>query len=167
MQNRKYRLIMVVILLVLAAATLIFGFLVRNQQLALEKAGAIRLILPGKEVTVPLSRLDREEFSKEIINGKGEKMLNTYRGIELKTLLQEYETDPGKVNGMTVAAADQFTAEYTGDEIRESGRIWLVVASNGKALEGMDPGQPGVWVIVFGDPDMRRTIRNPIKVEIK
>ncbi len=167
MRNRKYRLIMVIILLVLAAATLIFGFLVRNQQLALEKAGAIRLILPGKEVTVPLSRLDREEFSKEVINGKGEKMQNTYRGIELKTLLQEYETDPGKVTGMTVTAADQFKAEYTGDEIREPGRIWLVVASNGKALEGMEPEQQGVWVIVFGDPDMRRTIRNPVRIEIK
>ncbi len=167
MQNRKYRIIILAVLLALAAVTAVIGFQVRNQQLALEKDGAILMTVQGKEITVPLAKLNREEFTKEIVNGKGEKMENSYSGIELRTLLAEYEAEIGRITGMTVTAADQFAAEYTGDEIREAGKIWLVTSSNGKTLEGIDPGKPGVWVIVFGDPDMRRTIRNPVKVEIR
>lgn len=68
---------------------------------------------------------------------------------------------------MTATAADQYSAEYSGDEIREAGRVYLAVAMNDQKIEGMEPDQPGVMVIVFGDSNSKRIIRNPVKLEIR
>ena len=167
MAGKRDRWIMLAILLALVAAVLIVGFRVRQQQLALEKAGAVRLIVQGRETVIPLSRLDRETYTKEVINVKGESRLDTYRGIEVRTLLTEYGYNVDQVSGMTVTAADQYSAEYSGDEIREPERICLAVRMNDREIEGAEPGQPGVLVIAFGDPNMKRMIRNPVTLEVK
>ena len=132
-----------------------------------EKEGTVLLVLQGQETVIPLSRLDREEFSKETVNGKGEIAMNSYRGIELKTLLQENGMKLDQVSGMTVTAADQYSAEYTGDEIRDSERIYLAVKINEKEIEGIEPGQPGLMVIAFGDPNSKRMVRNPVRLEVR
>ncbi|MBO7662014.1 MAG: hypothetical protein J6U01_01425 [Clostridia bacterium] len=167
MATKKYWIIMVAGLLVLAAAVLIVGLQVREQQLAQEQAGTIKLIAAGQEYVIPFSRLDRDSFSGETVNGKGEAAVNEYRGIELSALLRENDINPDQVKGAVATAADQYSAEYTGDEIREAGKIFLVVQSNGKQIEGIDPGSAGVWMIPFRDPNGRRIIRNPARIEIK
>jgi len=167
MKAKKYWWIMLAVLLALTIAVVVIGVQVRNQQLEKEKEGTVLLVLQGQETVIPLSRLDREEFSKETVNGKGEKAMNSYRGIELKTLLQENGMKLDQVSGMTVTAADQYSAEYTGDEIRDSERIYLAVKINEKEIEGIEPGQPGLMVIAFGDPNLKRMVRNPVKLEVR
>lgn len=167
MTVKKYGWIMLAVLLVLIAAVLIVGFQVRNQQLELEKAGSVRLIVQGQEFVIPVSQLDRGEFFGETVSGKGEAISNSYRGVEVRTLLQEREYNPDRVTGMTATAADQYSAEYSGDEIREAGRVYLAVAMNDQKIEGMEPDQPGVMVIVFGDSNSKRIIRNLVKLEIR
>jgi len=68
---------------------------------------------------------------------------------------------------VTALAADQYSAAYSGDEIRESGRIYLAVEVNGESIEGIEGDRPGVQVIVFGDPDSRRMVRRVEILEIK
>ena len=167
MKAKKYWWIMLAVLLVLSIAVVVIGFQVRNQQLEQEKKESVLIALQGQETVIPLSRLDREAFSKETVNGKGEKAMNSYRGIEVKTLLQECGMKLDQVSGMTVTAADQYSAEYTGDEIRDSERIYLVVKINEKEIEGIEPGQPGFMVIAFGDPNSKRMVRNPVKLEVR
>lgn len=167
MKAKKYWWIMLAVLLALTIAVVVIGVQVRNQQLEKEKEGTVLLVLQGQETVIPLSRLDREEFSKETVNGKGEKAMNSYRGIELKTLLQENGMKLDQVSGMTVTAADQYSAEYTGDEIRDSERIYLAVKINEKEIEGIEPGQPGLMVIAFGDPNSKRMVRNPVRLEVR
>ncbi len=153
-------------LLALAAAVLVVGLQVRNRQLALEQAGAVRLVVSGREIVIPFSRLDRNGFSGETVNGKGERAADDYRGIEMSALLREYDIDPARVTGMVVTASDQYSAEYTGDEIREPGKVFLATRRNGKEIEGIGPGRTGIWVIVFGDSDSRRLVRNPDRIHI-
>jgi len=167
MTVKKYGWIMLAVLLVLVAAVLVVGFQVRNQQLEQEKAGSVRLIFQGRESVIPLARLDREAFSGETVNGKGETLRNSYRGIEVRTLLQECGYNTDQVSGMTATAADQYSAEYTGDEIREAGKIYLAVTMNDKTIEGMEPDHPGVMVIAFGDSNSKRVVRNPVKLEVR
>ena len=68
---------------------------------------------------------------------------------------------------VTALAADQYSAAYSGDEIRESGHIYLAVEVNGESIEGIEGDRPGVQVIVFGDPDSRRMVRSVEILEIK
>ena len=105
-------------------------------------------------------------FSGETVNGKGERAADDYRGIEMSALLREYDIDPARVTGMVVTASDQYSAEYTGDEIREPGKVFLATRRNGKEIEGIEPGRSGIWVIVFGDSDSRRLVRNPDRIHI-
>ncbi len=146
--------------LLLAAAAVIVGLQVRAAQLAQEKAGAVILRMGGKETAVPIRNLDREAFSGETVNGKGEHFTHSYRGIELSALLREAGASPDSVMAVKAVAADQYSAEYTGDEVRKKGCIYLAVQTDGKMLEGIEPGTPGVQVIVFGDADSKRAVRN-------
>lgn len=158
---------MLAVLLALTVAVIIVGFQVRNQQLEQAKAGSIRLVLQGKETVIPFSRLDRESFSRETTNGKGETSTHNYRGIEVVTLLHECEVNTDQISSMTATAADQYRAEYTADELREPGKICLVVSVDENEVEGIEAGQPGVMVMAFGDSNSKRTVRNPVKLEVK
>jgi hypothetical protein len=165
MKNRKNLMIIVAVLLI--AAALGVGMYVRNSQMAGEVAGAITLRFEGKDIPVTIASLDRVDFEGETVNGKGEHFSHSYRGVELKTLLEEKNIDVSGVTGIKAVSADQFEAEYTGDEMRESGHLYLAVQMDGKALEGIDKGTQGVQVIVFGDENSRRLVRSLSVVEIQ
>ena len=164
---KKSQLIILAVIVVLALAALVVGLIVRRQQTALETPGAVTLKYRGQEITVPLSNLDREEFSGETVNGKGERFRNSYRGIELKTLLQENGISPDGITGVTATAEDQFTAEYTGEELREDQKLFLAVQVNGKAAEGTEEGRPAAQVIVFGDENSHRLVRGLKTLDIQ
>ena len=164
MKNRKNLMIIVAVLLI--AAALGVGMYVRNSQMAGEVAGVITLRFEGNDIPVTIASLDRVDFEGETVNGKGEHFSH-YRGVELKTLLEEKNIDVSGVTGIKAVSADQFEAEYTGDEMRESGHLYLAVQMDGKALEGIDKGTQGVQVIVFGDENSRRLVRSLSSVEIQ
>ena len=167
MSRKKALWIMLSVLLALTAVVIIVGFQVRNQQLEQTEAGSILIELQGRETVIPFSRLDRESFSRETTNGKGETSMHSYRGIEVITLLRECEVNTDQILGMTATAADQYSAEYTADELREPGKICLVISVDEEEVEGIEAGQPGVMVMAFGDSNSKRTVRNPVRLKVK
>ena len=66
---------------------------------------------------------------------------------------------------MTAVSADQYTAELTGDEVRTPGRVYLAVEIDSVKVSGIDAGADGVQMIVFGDENMRRSVRNLAVIE--
>ncbi|MBR3584559.1 MAG: hypothetical protein IKO00_00910 [Oscillospiraceae bacterium] len=164
---KKKQWIILAAVIVLAVVVAIVGILVRKQQLEKEKVGAITLKCGGQEYVIPISGLDREAFSGETVNGKGDRFTRYYRGVELSALLTEKKIDMNTVSAVKAESADQYTAELTGEEIRESGKVYLAVQVDGKTVEGIEPGKPGVQMIVFGDPNSKRAVRNLAIIEVK
>ncbi|MBQ8092933.1 MAG: hypothetical protein IJ242_05085 [Clostridia bacterium] len=163
----KKKGIIIICAIVLCAAVIAVGMLVRGQQMKKETAGALRLICGEKEVTVSIKDMDKAAFSGETVNGKGDVFRHDYRGIELQELLSANKMDPAGVDSVTAVAADQFSAELTGDEVREDGRIYLAVSIDGTPVEGIDAGTPGVQLVVFRDSDSRRNVRNLNSITVK
>ncbi len=143
----------------LVVAVLAVGLIVRHRQMARQVAGAITLKTGGRTFQVPLEELDQVAFSGETVNGKGERFTHDYRGVPLKKLLEDQQVDLGTVSAVTLTAADQFSAEYTIDEINEAGKVYLAVQVDGQGVEGIDPGTPGAQMVVFGDPNSKRNVR--------
>ena len=164
---KRFTRVILFTIALLIIGVVIVGLQVRHQQTETETAGSITLKSGGQELLIPVSDLDREAFSGETVNGKGEHFNNDYRGVELQNLLSEQGLSPDSIHEVTALAADQYSAVYSGEEICESGRIYLAVEVNGEAIEGIEGDRPGVQVIVFGDPDSRRMVRSLEILEIK
>lgn len=111
------------------------------------------------ETVVSFEDLDRESFDGELIDGKGTVTAHSYRGVELSRLLEEGILSPGGAAVISVTSADNYTAEFTVDEVLQSGRIYLAIEVDGTAVRNIDGDGPGVQLVVFGDPDSRRCVR--------
>ena len=162
----KKKALWILCLVLLLAAALTVGLIVRNRQIAGETAGEITLRIQGQTRRIRISDLDRETFSGETVNGKGDRFSHSYRGIALKTMLEEQQVDPAAVSSVKAISADQFSAEYTSAEILEKDRVYLAVQMDGKTLEGIEKGIPGVQMVVFGDPDSKRNVRSLSVIEV-
>ena len=162
--KKKIAWIICIVLLIAAAAAV--GLIVRNRQIAQETAGAITLKYNGKSLQVLIKDLDKEAFSGETVNGKGEHFTHDYRGISLKSLLEGQKIDLAAVSAVNAVSADQFSASYTVDEINQDNKIYLAVQMDGKTIEGIEKGTPGVQMVVFGDPDSKRNVRSLSVIEV-
>ena len=59
---------------------------------------------------------------------------------------------------ITVTAEDGYTAEFTGAEILENGKVYVALSQNGEMIEDRESVQ-GIRIIVFGDPDSKRSVK--------
>ncbi len=162
----KKKTILAICVILLLAAVVAVGLIVRNRQTAQETAGAIALKAGGKTVWVQLKDLDQVAFSGETVNGKGERFQHEYRGIPLNSLLDGQQIDWTGASAVTAVSADQFSASYTPEEIGEGNKIYLAVEIDGTAVEGIESGTPGVQMVVFGDPNSKRNVRNLNMIEV-
>ena len=124
-----------------------------------EAPAGLVLTANGDSLQIPLTRLDRVEFSGELVDGKGTVTAHSYRGILLADLLQEANVSTEGVSRVLATSADQYTAEFQLQEVLENETVYLAVAADGQQIEGIDPGTPGAQLVVFGDPNSRRCVR--------
>ena len=124
-----------------------------------EAPAGLILTANGESLQIPLTRLDRVEFSGELVDGKGTVTAHSYRGILLADLLQEANVSTEGVSRVLATSADQYTAEFQLQEVLENETVYLAVAADGQQIEGIDPGTPGAQLVVFGDPNSRRCVR--------
>lgn len=163
----KKKVLIAVVICAVLALTLGVGLYVRNTQTAQEKQNAITVKAAGKEIVVAVKELDKGAFEGETVNGKGERSAHSYRGVELQALLKDKGVDFAAATGVHVSSADQYTADLTGDELREAGKVYLAVEIDGQKVSGIEEGTDGVQMIVFGDENMRRSVRNLAVIEVQ
>lgn len=149
----------IICITLLVVAVLVVGLTVRSRQTAQETVGAITLKFNGETRQVPLTDLDRTAFSGETVNGKGDRVSHDYRGILLRELLEVQKIDLSAVSTVRAVSADQFSANYTIDEIRQTDNIYLAVQIDGKPAPGIESGTSGAQMVAFGDPDSKRNVR--------
>ncbi len=138
----------------LLAVTVALGLWFRSAQKDVE---GIELTFGGKTLAVSYEELNQIAFSGELVNGKGERTVHEYRGVELSQLLKTHDIE--MVSFVEVTSADHYSVSLGGDEVWETGKVYLAVKIDGQAVEGIDNGTKGAQLIVFGDPDSKRCVR--------
>ena len=90
-----------------------------------------------------------------MINGKGEKSYIDTQGVPLADVIKGAGFDPNNAAAVRVTADDEFSVELSGDELNEEGKAYLVGENDGS-----------VRLVVFGDSNAKRNVRNVVSVEI-
>lgn len=119
----------------------------------------------GKEILVAWEEIGSADFSGELVNGKGEISQHDFTGAELSSILSNRGVDVRADAVITVTSEDNYSAELTGTEVLESGKVYVALTDNGKQIEGIEGGQGG-QLIVFGDPNSKRAVRYLKTIEL-
>lgn len=149
---KKNSAIKIVAALVLAAA--VFAVIHLSTRPA-EEAGAIQVSFEGKTVSVPLSKLPLQDVSGRAVNGKGEEKTIEGKGTPLSEVLAQAGVDLPAIRQIRVVAADEFSAILTVREATEEGRAYLF----------QEEGEERPRLVVFGDPDSRRRVKDVARIE--
>ena len=112
----------------------------------------------GKEITVAWEDVAGQSFEGDLVNGKGEVTHHEYTGSELHALLAANGIEITESSVITAASEDNYSAELTGAELLEAGKVYVALTDGGKQIEGIDGGQ-GAQLIVFGDQNSKRAVR--------
>lgn len=123
------------------------------------EGNAVVLRAGTKSVAVALDRLDQASFEGVLTNGKGESASHAFRGVELRTLLAQkgFELTEGLM--VTATAQDQFAATLTAAEVLTPGKVYVAVSEDGSPLPGLAEGSKGAQLVVFGEPNAKRSVR--------
>ena len=116
----------------------------------------------GKEVTIAWEDVGGQAFEGDLVNGKGE----VYTGSELQALLAASDIEVTESSVITAASEDNYSAELTGAELLEAGKVYVALTDGGKQIEGIDGGQ-GAQLIVFGDQNSKRAVRYLKTISVK
>ncbi|MBE6123695.1 MAG: hypothetical protein E7190_13420 [Erysipelotrichaceae bacterium] len=139
----------------LGCAAAMLGLLNRNSSPAGE---GLLLQAGGKTYTVSYEKADQISFEGDLVNGKGEVTHHAYQGIELSSLLSANGIAVSDTSKITAVSEDNYSAELTGTEVLEPGKVYIAVTADGDQIEGIEGGQ-GAQLIVFGDSNSRRAVR--------
>lgn len=120
----------------------------------------------GKEVTIAWEDVGGQSFEGDLVNGKGEVTHHEYTGSELQALLAACGIEVTESSVITAASEDNYSAELTGAELLEAGKVYVALTDGGKQIEGIDGGQ-GAQLIVFGDQNSKRAVRYLKTISVK
>ena len=122
-----------------------------------EEAGAIQITSSGKTVSVPLSKLPLQDVSATVVNGKGEEKTIEGKGTPLSEALAQAGVDLTTARQVTVSASDEFSAVLTAQEAAEGGRAYLM----------QEEGKERPRLVVTGDPDSKRQVKDVARIEVE
>ena len=151
----------IIAILVVVAAVLVFV----NRKGDKNVSGLI-LSGGGKEITIAWEDVGGQSFEGDLVNGKGEVTHHEYTGSELQALLAANGIEVTESSVITAASEDNYSAELTGAELLEAGKVYVALTDGGKQIEGIDGGQ-GAQLIVFGDQNSKRAVRYLKTISVK
>lgn len=149
MSKKKTALIVSIVIVVLIAITGVLAGIHFASRDKIEQ-GAIVIEVNGDRKNVKLDSLKTATVEGTVVNGKGEEKTISGNGIELKSLI-----DSTSIESVTVTASDEYSAELSGDEIAEAGKVYLMV-EDGKGN-----------LVVFGDNNSKRNVTDVVKIVVK
>lgn len=158
---QKKSIATIIAILVVVAAVLVFV----NRKGDKNVSGLI-LSGSGKEITVAWEDVGGQSFEGDLVNGKGEVTHHEYTGSELQALLAANGIEVTESSVITAASEDNYSAELTGAELLEAGKVYVALTDGGKQIEGIDGGQ-GAQLIVFGDQNSKRAVRYLKTISVK
>lgn len=158
---QKKSIAAIIAILVVVTAVLVFV----NRKGGKNVSGLI-LASGGKEITVAWEDVGGQSFEGDLVNGKGEITHHEYTGSELQALLAANGIEVTESSVITATSEDNYSAELTGAELLEAGKVYVALTDGGKQIEGIDGGQ-GAQLIVFGDQNSKRAVRCLKTISVK
>ncbi len=150
-KNSKIVIAVIAVLLALTAVLAIVHFSSREQI----PEGALLVSCGGGNKYVDLNSLETVPVQGGIVNGKGEKIDIDTQGVPLADVIKGAGFDPNGAAAVRVTADDEFSAELSGDELNEADKAYLIREDDGS-----------MRLVVFGDSNAKRNVRNVVSVEI-
>lgn len=144
-----------VLIAALICAAVILGLINRNSS---PKGEGLLIQSGGKTYTVSFEDADQTAFEGDLVNGKGEVTHHAYQGVELSGLLEANGIEVTDASKITAVSEDNYSAELTGAEVMEAGKVYIAVTADDSMIEGIEGGQ-GAQLIVFGDSNSKRAVR--------
>ena len=148
----KTKKIVIIVLLAVTAAIAAIHLGVRKQV----PEGALQVNSGDETFYVEIEKLPIEKVHGVIVNGKGEEIEIDAEGISLRDILSDLGIDVEGIVSVKVTAGDEFSAELTGKEVRESGKAYLY-----------QEGQQSVTLVVFGDSNAKRNVRGVERIDVQ
>lgn len=158
--NKKIVAGVIVVLLILVGILAVV-----NRGNSADKPGMV-ITAGDKEVSVAWEDIGEQVFEGNLVNGKGETSQHSYTGAGLINILSDNGIEITEDSKITVTAEDNYSAELTGAEILEPGKVFVAVTADGEMIEGIEGGQ-GAQLIVFGDPNSKRAVQYLKTIDIK
>ena len=114
--------------------------------------GAVQVEISGKTAFVRPADLSLSHISGTVINGKGDEIAVSGRGLPLLQVLQA--ADITEFSAVRAVADDSYHAEYTAAELMEEGRVVLLLEED------------SFRIVAFGDKDSRRNVSGVIRLVV-
>jgi hypothetical protein len=147
MRNRKLTIIIIGFLLILTAILSVVHLTTREQG----TESAVQVMYRGKNVAIALDELKPLAAVRgTIVDGKGQTSEIDATGILVSDVLAL--AGVSAENTVTVTADDEYSVTVTADETEEA---WLIIEEDSLRL------------IVFGDPNSKRNVRNVVRLTVE
>lgn len=148
-RNKKY----VLLLALLVLTALLAGWYLTTRDAVPENT--IRVTWAGKTADLDAAKLTGELVKGTLVNGKGKETTVDTTGLSLQAALAAAQVDTSAAESVIVTSQDAFSAELTGEEMREEGKAYLI-------LEDEE-----VMLIVFGDSNSKRKVHQVMQIDVR
>ena len=152
----KKKNLLITLVLVLAAAV-IGGVYLKGRSQA--PSGSLAIVLDGSETLVDPFSAPSVPVEGTTVNGKGEEKEISETGAALKDVLALAGVGEGAYTSVRAVSSDEYGADLTEEEISSGDRAFLVRDSS-------DEGQETIRLIVFGDTNSKRQVKDVVRIEI-
>lgn len=122
-------------------------------------AGNLTLIANGKETIVDPSKVSKVDVTGTTVSNKGDKKEINTSGYALKDVITLSGAKDEDFTSVKVTASDEFSATLSATEIADGKSAFLVE-------EKSDKGDIFFRLIVFGDSDSKRQVKNVARIEL-
>ena len=150
---RRNRIIPLV-LLILAAAVALLAILHLTSDRIVER-GKVEIIRKGQTSLFGEIDIARIPVQGELVNGKGESIKIDAKGSLLADVLVSAGIDPAEVAVLKISSHDEYSAEISGEELLEAGKVYLI-----------SDGEGSFTLVVFGDSNSKRKVKNVVRIEV-
>lgn len=110
--------------------------------------GAVKVTCGDKTACLTAEEAAQQSVTGEVVNGKGETKPVDTMGVPLGDALAALGLPVEDITLVTATAQDAYSAQLTGEELREAGRVYLTAEDGTLRL------------VVFGDSNAKRQIKN-------
>ena len=152
---KKRHLIITAILLLITAVIAFFYLQGRRQT----PEGSLAVICEDKETIVDPFTAPSVDVAGTVVNGKGQEKELSGKGVTLSDVLSLAGFGEGDYSEVRVVSSDEYAAQISAQEITSGKTVFLI-------KDHADNGSETIRLIVFGDPNAKRQVKNVVRIEL-
>ena len=118
--------------------------------------GSLLIQFDGGERYVPMDALEIVQISGSVVNAKGDAQDIRRPGVRVADVLKKAGIDSKAIHTVTAVADDEFSADLLAEEIMAPDVAYLAKEEDGS-----------MKLIVFGDSDLKRNVRNVVRLVVR